>query len=216
MMATKSVQSMIEREQPPFCAVDALTLTEPWASLLVTGQKTVETRSWGVTLDGPRPVLITASKGMTSDDRGFAADEDFCAAFLRAGIDPFSGKLDPIDGAADELSRDVASTPVVRLFRETRGRAIGMGILTKCVEMTVKNEWAIIGDLAPGEYAFGNYGAGRWCWYFTALERFAQPFAVRGHLGLWDYGAASSQIHEYLQKHGFDRFGRRVADPVAP
>lgn len=54
----------------------ALTLTQPWATLVALGIKKVETRSWSTPYRGP--LLIHAAKTWNADDRAFAAD-------LRAG-----------------------------------------------------------------------------------------------------------------------------------
>ena len=50
----------------------ALTLTQPWASLVAVGAKRIETRSWRTDYRGP--IAIHAAKGWTADDRDFAAD----------------------------------------------------------------------------------------------------------------------------------------------
>ena len=39
----------------------AISLLQPWASLVVMGAKTIETRGWGTKYRGP--ILIHASKG---------------------------------------------------------------------------------------------------------------------------------------------------------
>lgn len=48
----------------------ALTLTQPWATLVVRGIKTVETRSWhfGYSDNLPMPLAIHAAKGQDRDD----------------------------------------------------------------------------------------------------------------------------------------------------
>lgn len=63
----------------------ALTLTQPWATLVALGIKKVETRSWATGHRGP--ILIHAAKGWTRDDMRFAVD------LHRRGILP----LDPHD-----------------------------------------------------------------------------------------------------------------------
>lgn len=51
----------------------ALTLTQPWASLMVSGYKRVETRSWRTNIRGP--VAIHAAKGFPKDAQFFASEE---------------------------------------------------------------------------------------------------------------------------------------------
>ena len=51
----------------------ALSLTQPWATLVVTGAKRFETRSWTTTYRGP--LLIHAAKGFPVSARVFAHTE---------------------------------------------------------------------------------------------------------------------------------------------
>jgi len=51
----------------------ALSLTQPWATLVVSGAKSFETRSWTTSYRGP--LLIHAAKGFPSFARNFAETE---------------------------------------------------------------------------------------------------------------------------------------------
>lgn len=51
----------------------ALTLTQPWATLVAIGMKKVETRSWATPYRGP--VAIHAAKGFPKSAQAFAAEE---------------------------------------------------------------------------------------------------------------------------------------------
>jgi hypothetical protein len=53
----------------------ALSIRQPWAWLIVNGQKDIENRTWATNFRGP--VQIHAAKGMTLDD--YLACEIFCA-----------------------------------------------------------------------------------------------------------------------------------------
>ena len=53
--------------------VKALTLTQPWASLVALGFKRVETRSWRTSYRGP--LAIHAAKSFPASARQFAAEE---------------------------------------------------------------------------------------------------------------------------------------------
>ena len=54
-------------------AVKALTLTQPWATLVATGHKQVETRSWRTHYRGP--LVIHAAKGFPRYAKQFAKEE---------------------------------------------------------------------------------------------------------------------------------------------
>ena len=51
----------------------ALTLTQPWASLVALGHKQIETRSWATRYRGP--LAIHAAKGFPARARQFAEEE---------------------------------------------------------------------------------------------------------------------------------------------
>jgi hypothetical protein len=53
----------------------ALTLTQPWASLVALGLKRIETRSWRTRHRGP--LAIHAAKGFPASARRFADEERF-------------------------------------------------------------------------------------------------------------------------------------------
>jgi activating signal cointegrator 1 len=50
----------------------ALTLTQPWATLVAVGEKRVETRSWSTRYRGP--IAIHAAKGINAEACEFADD----------------------------------------------------------------------------------------------------------------------------------------------
>ena len=53
----------------------ALTLTQPWAQLVILGHKRFETRGWTTAYRGP--LAIHAAKGWTADDRDYAREFGF-------------------------------------------------------------------------------------------------------------------------------------------
>lgn len=53
----------------------ALTLTQPWATLVITGYKLFETRSWSTSYRGP--LAIHAAKGFPEWARELCRDEPF-------------------------------------------------------------------------------------------------------------------------------------------
>lgn len=61
----------------------ALTLTQPWATLVAIGAKRIETRSWSTAYRGP--LAIHAAKGMPREAIGFCFTPLFTDALLRAG-----------------------------------------------------------------------------------------------------------------------------------
>ncbi|HET8777953.1 MAG TPA: hypothetical protein VFN76_09870 [Candidatus Limnocylindria bacterium] len=62
----------------------ALSLTQPWASLVAIGAKTIETRNWTTAHRGP--VAIHAAKGFPEGARYICHDEPFGSTLRSAGI----------------------------------------------------------------------------------------------------------------------------------
>lgn len=62
----------------------ALTMTQPWATLVAIGAKRIETRSWYTPYRGP--LAIHAAKGWSRDDTLLCFEEPFSTALLAAGI----------------------------------------------------------------------------------------------------------------------------------
>ena len=62
----------------------ALTLTQPWASLMALGYKQVETRSWRTQYRGP--LAIHAAKGYPASARRFAEDFGGLARIPRGAV----------------------------------------------------------------------------------------------------------------------------------
>lgn len=66
----------------------ALTLTQPWATLVAIGAKQTETRSWSTRYRGP--LAIHAAKGWTADVVHVAFSEPYRQVLCDAGYSLFS------------------------------------------------------------------------------------------------------------------------------
>lgn len=143
----------------------ALTLTQPWASLVAAGEKTVETRSWGTPHRGP--VAIHAAKGLgpvggKSGLRDLVQTEPFLSALRRAG---YGG---------------------LALLSPAEALPLGEIIAVASLEAVVRtDDHAIIG-LTEQELAFGNFGPGRYAWILRAVTPLDEHVPCRGALGLWN------------------------------
>lgn len=102
----------------------ALTLTQPWASLVALGLKRVETRSWSTWYTGP--LAIHAAKGFPAAARRFAEEE--CALGCVPARLPFSAIVATCRLVGCWLTEEVA--PIV-------------GVLERR-----------LGDYTPGRWAF--------------------------------------------------------------
>lgn len=146
----------------------ALTLTQPWATLVAIGAKKIETRGWKTDYRGP--LAIHAAKGWT---------EEVVRMTMRG--EPFHSVL------------TAAGYPLFSLL--PRGVVVATCRLEGCkiIERNAKG-WGIMGDQAwpldDQERAFGDYTPGRYAWLLADVQPLATPVPARGSLGLWDWVAA--------------------------
>lgn len=139
----------------------ALSLTQPWATLVVIGAKRIETRSWKTPFRGR--LAIHASKSFPRWARELGDIEPFKSAL--AGIEVKDLPRGALIGAVTLDA--IAPTP------GTTMTALG----------------SLLDDLSEKERAFGDYSPGRYGWLLSdPVVR--KPVACSGELGLWDVGRA--------------------------
>ena len=71
--------------------VPALTVWQPWASLIAQGAKLIHTRNWPTLHRGP--LAIHAAKRYTPDQRAVAAQEPFRSALAELNLWYYLGKV---------------------------------------------------------------------------------------------------------------------------
>jgi hypothetical protein len=137
----------------------ALSVMQPWATLLATGQKRFETRSWTTPYRGP--LAIHAAKGFPREavDRCFGGP--FLSALLATGI------------------RSTSDLP--------RGAVIATAELVDVGRITSPEAFAYV--LGANEIAFGDWTPGRYAWFLHNFQPLAEPIPARGALGLWQWDA---------------------------
>lgn len=147
-----------------------LTLTQPWATLMVLDEKRVETRGWSTDYRGR--LAIHAAKGLADpicNEDGLRlkmAELPFSTALLRHGY-----------SVSDQLPRGavlgyvdlVACLPTNELAR-------------RMAELPELEHW----EPAQFERAFGNYEHGRFAWLTRDLVVFPEPIPYRGAQGLFE------------------------------
>jgi hypothetical protein len=149
----------------------ALSLTQPWASLVAIGAKRVETRSWTTSYRGP--VAIHASKGFPKEARELMWQEPFVGCLREAGIVRFNIFL----GVAGEGE---ANMPV--------GAVIATAALSDVWQVERPGDAERWG-LSRQEIAFGDYSLGRYAWFLRDIVPLPEPIAAKGALGLWEWAS---------------------------
>jgi hypothetical protein len=145
----------------------ALTLTQPWATLVAIGAKQFETRSWNTSYRGP--LAIHAALKFPMAARWLLASDPFRSAFLNAGyhIGPLKNLSWLPLGAVVATCELVATRPTV-------------------------GEIAHAYHLSDTEIMFGDYSPGRYAWCLVNVKKLPEPIPAKGALRLWETDAQVS------------------------
>ena len=137
----------------------AISLWEPWASLMMLGAKTIETRSWPTKHRGP--LLICAAQGGLS--RAKLWRQTYHQSAFRAALAPLT------DNNRIFLGK----------FNFYFGYALCVVDLIDCFP-TEAPEVRRIADVDENEYLFGNYEPGRFAWITRKACPLRTPVRVTG------------------------------------
>jgi len=140
----------------------ALTLWQPWATLVAIGAKKIETRSWKTNYRGP--LAIHAAKRVNRETLHLCFTEPFFDALTGAGI------------------RLIAQ----HVFRGNvlpRGAIVATCMLRQVVEITERNA----SGLKDLELSFGDFTPGRYAWFLDDVEELPESIPAKGKRGLWKW-----------------------------
>lgn len=164
----------------------ALSLTQPYATLVSLGAKRIETRSWATPYRGR--LLIHAAKGLgpVGGKRGY---KRLCST------EPFLSVL----SLARQNTSDVFY--LVDYFMGLPfGAIVAVCDLVDCVSTGLYSSvqhGSEIWQVPPGnmsrEYSFGDYSPGRYAWLLADVQAFPESVECKGALGLWKPDAATME-----------------------
>lgn len=141
----------------------ALTIWQPWASLIALGHKGWETRSWPTTHRGP--LLIHAATRRPEAYEAYFDEE--VAEYVRHLLGPWQAL--------------------------PRGCLLALCHLEDCLPVQdVLQRDPLGGGIAPYEFELGDYSAGRWAWRTQVTNRL-HPYQVAGRQGLWTFQVPDKQ-----------------------
>jgi hypothetical protein len=151
----------------------AISLTQPWASLVACGAKRVETRSWRSNYRGL--IVIHAAKKFPLDCRLWAEEEPLVLERLR------------------ELAPELEITTL------PRGAIVAVARLSNILPTTDARVETFLKS-RRGEREFGDYSEGRYAWKFDDVRPLKTPIAAKGALSLWDVtGDLLAAVQEQLR-----------------
>lgn len=145
----------------------ALTLWQPWASLVALGEKRIETRCWQTSYRGPLAIHAAAKLpprwlGASMHGNEFRNE---LADVLNVGRDHTARA--GIDAAIHGLPYG-AVVAIVRLW-------------------DIELAHLVAETLEERERIFGNYETGRYAWFLELVEKLDPPIPAKGNRLLWNW-----------------------------
>jgi len=147
-------------------SMKALTLTQPWASLVALGAKRIETRCWRTHYRGT--LAIHAAKGFPKWAKDTCNEPEFACEL---GPSPL-----PV-GAVIATCRLISCIPTREL---QQNRVIEVDPVANAQDFYLDDR----------ERAFGDYSPGRWAWLLADVLP-CQPIPAKGSLSLWEWDDAT-------------------------
>lgn len=186
----------------------AISLWQPWASLMAAGYKRIETRSWRpASLHRGDIVAIHAAKHWTREERELiTGDWLFFQPYLRLAEErglwslskPPLGQVVAIARFKEAVPTDLVSSVEWRPLLEERDPDKAARI----------RYW-----LEVEERAFGNYGPDRWAWVFDAV-RPIQPIDLAGQQGIFAWPTLNVPI-DFLEERSYAPWAEEVLNGQA-
>lgn len=148
----------------------AITLTQPWATLVAIGAKAVVTKSWQTSYRGP--IAIHAAKSLHSVG-GERELKSLC------GSSPFYEVLSEYAKShfANTSLKEMAENPMMPF-----GSVIAVAELE-----SIQATDTIANSLSLQEIAFGDYSYERYAWVLSNVVKLPRPVEAKGQLGLWNW-----------------------------
>jgi hypothetical protein len=147
----------------------AISILQPWATLIVLGHKCIETRSWNTKYRGKIWIHASAGKqGLRLIDT-IDPYSELCMQLLKLNMEFYDYPLGAIIGQANLEWTQRTEILSERLQEKSN-------ILIEHIMHSGKQE-----------LAFGDYSSGRFGWMLNDASELSKPIPAKGKLGIWDY-----------------------------
>lgn len=135
-----------------------ISIWQPFATLIVTGHKTFETRTWlaPASVIGQR-IGIASTKSIRPEQRAHTEDPEF--------------------------QRFYEHTALPRFEELPMGHLLGSAVLDSVELMTEE----FLEEVSSEEQAYGWWDIGNYAWRLTAPQALARPIPIRGKQGLFEW-----------------------------
>lgn len=159
----------------PVRRVKALTLWQPWASMVAAGVKRAETRSWGTSYRGELAIHAAAEVPALVRRSWATLDHALWRARVREGARR--------EVRAFVMPKDLRTMPL--------GHVLAVVELLEVRRVQVPGACPFEDLEDAGEALFGDYSTtDRFVWSLRLLRVFPFPISARGRQGLWEWTPA--------------------------
>lgn len=161
--------------------MEAITVLEPWASLIACGAKKIETRSWATKYRGK--IAIHAGMQWDKEQKELIEKQPYCSSLLRVanpdGCGSFFGRLKN----KETLGRVIAVAELRTVLKATAGI---FDIRTGIPRGAVIGKGTTLREIRGDEYTFGNYPVGGYAWILENVQSI-DPVPARGRQRIWTW-----------------------------
>lgn len=160
----------------------ALTLYQPWATLVAHGLKQWETRSYQPPWRNNEPTLLAIHSGMRWDIelQMIRDNPPFCDALV---CEHCKGEGILITGKKQTTCADcegIGDKPV------PFGCVLAVATVRSVMDTTAWMREFCTRGADDREYCFGDYSPGRYAWHLTDVRRLPHPIPCRGFQRVWN------------------------------
>ena len=150
--------------------VKVVSVLQPWASLIVTGNKKLETRSWNTKYRGT--LYIHASMKKPNIDK---MDDNFTNQYLKLMLLGDGIQVPHFDQLP--LGAIIGKVDLIETIKSDKDT----------INRKQDFHYGSLFEYTPQELAFGDYSTNRFGWLLANPVMFDKPIPAKGQLGIWNF-----------------------------
>lgn len=150
----------------------AISITQPWASMIAHGEKRIETRSWSTRYRGP--LAIHAAKNLAP------------VSGLNGLINML--QLGPFDILQEHWPLPLGAVVATCMLRDCIPTGRFDQSLFDDEPMVTSSCGQYVWTLTPKERAVGDFSPGRYAWLLSNIKFIVPGIPLQGKQGIWEIG----------------------------
>jgi len=164
----------------------ALTIRQPWASLIAAGVKTIETRSWSTSYRGPLAIHAGKHPAAPPSEPAWSGFDRF---WKHPEWEP--GVSFPLPLGAVVATCTLADVVPIVGLAGCRNEAYHLCLPPggALLHSPLHEPWpdGNTEHVCDDQLPFGDFAPGRFAWLLTDIEPLPEPVPAKGRQGLWEW-----------------------------